>query len=45
MLLIVNLIHEDLANLTSRFDELKDMRQWNLNLKFQKTAQIFSPNK
>ena len=38
-LLTVNSIHEDLANLTSRFDKfLKKYARVELNLQFQKTA-------
>ena len=44
-LLTVNSIHEDVANLQDLINSLKNIHEWNLNLKFQKTAQNFFPNK
>ena len=44
-LLTVNSIHEDVANLLDLMNSLKNIDEWNLNLKFQKTAQNFFPNK
>ena len=44
-LLTVNSIHKDVANLQNLMNSLKNIDEWNLNLKFQKTAQNFFPNK
>ena len=44
-LLTVNSIHEDVANLLDLMNSLKNIDEWNLNLKFQNTAQNFFLNK
>ena len=44
-LLTVNSIHKDVPNLQNLMNSLKNIDEWNLNLKFQKTAQNFFPNK
>ena len=44
-LLTVNSIHEDVANLQDLMNSLKNIDEWNLNLKFQNTAQNFFLNK
>ena len=44
-LLTVNSIHEDVANLQDLMNSLKNVDEWNLNLKFQNTAQNFFLNK
>ena len=45
-LLTVNSFHEELANLTSRFDEFLDKyARVQSELEYQKTARNFSPNK
>ena len=37
-LLTGNSIHKDVANLQDLMNSLKNIHEWNLNLKFQKTA-------
>ena len=44
-LLTINSIHEDVANLQDLMNCSKNIHEWNLNLKSQKTAQNFFPNK